>query len=211
MQRSVMHILRRNSPIIKRTAIRPNPTIQSRRPRSRILIVSNMTVCLLRKQQTALAAKKRQIIQIRVCNPHRLEERGRLVALVAAGAWEVVDIVAEGGFGVVGAPAIGALVTDRDGPFAGEAADDAVDFRGVGSVEHAADIVTHILAFACCDVDLLRGVPCSGGAFSWTLGSSQLYFLQRRYVCWTYTCGQVQQCISFELIKPIWLDLAWKP
>ncbi len=171
-----MHILRRDSPIIKRTAIRPNPTVQSRRPRSRILIVSNLTVRLLRKQQTALAAPKRQIIQIRICNPNRLEERRRLVALVAAGAGEVADVVARGGFGVVGAPAVGALVTDREGPFAGEAADNAVEFRGVGSVEHATDIVHHILAFAGCDVDLLRGVPCSGGAFSWTLGSSQLYF-----------------------------------
>ena len=139
-----------------------------------------------------------------------MEERRRLVALIAAGAGEVADVVAGGGFGVVGAPAVGALVTDRDGPFAGEAADDAVDFRGVGSIEHAADIVTHSLAFGGCDVDLLRGVPCSGGAFSWTLGSSQLYFLQRRYVYWTYACGQVQQCISFELFKTIWHDLAWK-
>ena len=66
MQRLIMYILGRNSPIIKRTAIRPNPTIQSRRPRSRIVIVSNLilTARLLRKQQTALAAKKRQIIQI---------------------------------------------------------------------------------------------------------------------------------------------------
>ena len=101
-----------------------------------------------------------------------MEERRRLVALVAAGAGKVADVVAGGGFGVVGAPAVGALVTHRDGPFAGEAADDAVDFRGVGSIEHAADIVTHSLAFGCCDVDLLRGIPCSGGAFSWTLGSS---------------------------------------
>ena len=73
--------------------------------------------------------------------------------MVAAGAGEVADVVAGDGFGVVGAPAVGALVTDRDAPFAGEAADDAVDFRGVGSVEHAADISTHILALVGCDVD----------------------------------------------------------
>ena len=137
-----------------------------------------------------------------------MEERRRLVALVAAGAGEVAEVVAV--FGVVGAPAVVALITDRDGPFAGEAANDAVDLRGVGSVEYATDIVTHSLTFGVCDVDLLRGVPCSGGAFGWTLGSSQSYFLQGRYVCWTYTCGQVQHCISFELIKTIWHDLAWK-
>lgn len=82
-----------------------------------------------------------------------MEETRRLVTLVAAGAGEIADVVAGGGFGVVGAPAVGALVADRDGPFAGEAADDAVDFRGVDSVEHAADIVTHFLGLDGCDVD----------------------------------------------------------
>ena len=99
-----------------------------------------------------------------------MEERRRLVALVAAGAGEVADVVAV--FGVVGAPGVGALVTDRDGPFAGEAADDAVEFRGVSSVEQFGHIGHHRLAFAGCDVDLLCGVPCSSGAFRWTLGSS---------------------------------------
>ena len=119
MQRRIMHILRRNSPIIKRTAIRPNPTIQSRRPGSRILIVSNLAVRHLRKQQTAFATIKCQIIQIRIRNPNRLEERRRLVALVAAGAGEVANGVALGVFGVVVAPGVGALITDREAPFAG--------------------------------------------------------------------------------------------
>ena len=153
MQLRIMHILRTYSPIIKRLVIRPNATIQTRRPRSRIAIVRNLTALLLRKQQTALAAIKRQIIQIVIRDSNRFHEIRCFVALVAAGAGEVADVVAGNGFGVVGAPGVGALVADRDGPFAGEAADYAVDFRGVGSVEHAADIVTHILALVGCDVD----------------------------------------------------------
>ena len=175
--RMTVNVLPAGRAIIKRLVIRPDAPREPTRPRPRILVICDLRVGFLRKEEAPLAAKEGQVIQVVSIEIDGGEEIGRCIALVATRAGERADrdVLVVGH--VVAAPKVFALVADGKCPLAWEAADDAGNAVQRCYCEEAANVVIEVVALRLGEIVRARGIPGARGPFGWRLCAS--IFLHR--------------------------------